>query len=72
MASSSVFHEVFEFIEYLFGYYSVPLEPDGSQPVPNVKIAAKAVEELIPVYSSEGKSQNPVSYSNFLNYNPRM
>ena len=43
-------------IKYLFGYFELG-EPDKSmkQPAPKVKRAAKTVEELIPVYNSDGK-----------------
>ncbi|KIK03680.1 hypothetical protein K443DRAFT_5169 [Laccaria amethystina LaAM-08-1] len=45
-----------EFIKYLFGYFDPPeAETSTKQPAPKVERAAKTVEELIPVYSSDGR-----------------
>lgn len=57
-----------EFIKYLFGYFEPP-EPKKStkQPVPKVERGTKTVEELIPVYRSDGKLNNLVKFSMPLN-----
>jgi hypothetical protein len=57
-----------EFIKYLFGYFDPPeAEKSTKQPAPKVERAAKTVEELIPVYSSDGKLNDHVKFSMPLN-----
>jgi hypothetical protein len=57
-----------EFIKDLFAYFE-PAEPKKStkQPAPKVERAAKTVEELIPVYSSDDKLNSYVKFSMLLN-----